>query len=284
MMRSLLLSGLVLTGSVTLPAPARADEQGDQLAAVLAKVAPAIVTLKMVGKVRGRERVIDFQGAVISAAGMIVTDDRHFGGGFGKVEVQSIKVIIERDEETEIEAFHVATDTKLHLAYLQIEELGDRTLAWVDLKDEATPKIGDQVVTVTRFPKGYDFAPVFFTARVAGQIKKPRSAWWYDGRVLDGMPVFALDGKLVGVGAEVSSGLSESGRGGGAVFILPGRPIRASVQQAETRAVELAVERAKDKAEAATKSAGDEANKADPDKEDDEPKKDDDAGKSDGGK
>jgi S1-C subfamily serine protease len=280
MIRHIALSGMVLAGAIGWPGAARADERGEQLAAVLEKVAPSVVTLKMVGKVRGRERNFDFQGTVVSSTGLILCDDGNFGGGFAKVDVQSIKVIIDRDEETEIEAFHVATDTKLQLAYLQIENLGDRKLSFVDLKDDASAKIGQQVVSVTRFPKGYDFAPAFFTARVGAKVKKPRKVWWADGRILDGMPVFALDGKLLGVGAQVSSGLSERS-GGGALFILPARPLRASVQQAEKKAIELAAERAKEKAEGGKKD--DDGEKKDDAKKDDDSKKKDDAKKDDAG-
>jgi len=289
MIRSLILTacaGLAAGGTVLAPATAQADEQAKQLAAVLKKVAPSVVSLKMVGKVRGRERNFNFQGTVVSKSGLILCDDRYFSSGFMKVDIQSIKVIIGRDEETEIEAFHVATDTKLQLAYLQIEEvekLEEGTLTPIDLKDDASAGIGQQVMCVTRFPKGYDFVPAFFTGRVSAKVKKPRKVWWVDGRIIDGMPVFSLEGKVLGVGAQVASGLSESG-GGGSVFILPARPVRASLQQAEKRAVELAAERAKETRDAAKDDGddGDEGEDGEGAKEDDDPKKDDDAGQSDG--
>lgn len=292
MIRPLLLSGLVAAGALAAPATARADEYGEKLAAILKAQAPRIVTIEVVAKVSfggraGRERRMNVPGTLISDSGLILTSDGPFGGNdFVKISVDSMKVIIERDEEAELEAFVVATDSKLHVAFVQIENLGDRKLDFVNLDDGGKCKIGDPIVQVARKAKGFDFAPYFTQARISGRIKKPRKVWEYDGGVSAGLPCFDLEGKPLGFVTQLEAG---TGRGA-ETFILPNRPIRASVQQATKKAAEMLVTRAKEKAEGAKKD-GDEAKKDEGDakkdddpKKDDEPKKDDDAGKSDGGK
>ncbi|MHC5020805.1 MAG: serine protease family protein [Planctomycetota bacterium] len=305
MIRHIACAGLIAAGALALPGTVSADEAGDKMAAVLESEAPKIVTLEVVAKVSfggraGRERRMNIPGTLISESGLILTSDGPFGGNdFVKVSVESMKVIIERDEEAELEAFVVATDSKLHVAYVQIENLGDRKVKFVDLKSDATPSIGEPILQVSRKSKGFDFAPYFGTARIAGKIKKPRKVWEYDGNVSAGLPCFNLDGKVLGFVTQVESGLS---RGGGESFLLPCRPIRASLLQAEKKAAEMLVTRAKEKAEGGAKKDDGDAKKDDAAKKDDEkkddgagkddgdakkddePKKDDGAGKSDGGK
>jgi len=84
-----------------------------------------------------------------------------------KVIPTDIKVIFEQ-EDKEYTAFLAATDTKLDLAFLKIEGLGDRKLTAVDFAAAAVPTLGEQIVTVSRLRKGFDYAPYFETARISG--------------------------------------------------------------------------------------------------------------------
>jgi len=68
------------------------------------------------------------------------------------------KVVVER-EEKEYEAFLAATDSKVKLAFLKIEDLGDRKLAAVDFGSPVDAAIGQTVVALGRQKKGYDYAP-----------------------------------------------------------------------------------------------------------------------------
>jgi S1-C subfamily serine protease len=198
-------------------------------------------------------------------------------------------VVIER-EDKRYDAFLVATDTKLHLAFIQIEGLGDRALVPIDLEQAASPQVGDPVVAVARLDAGYDYTPYFRRARVGGALEKPRKAWVLDSAAAaSGMPVFTPEGAVVGVVSDVESGVADEDEGGGGgmmgmirrmaqgsginlgvPFVLPARTVRASAQQAAEKAVTLLAERAAKKAEAEKKPGEGEEKKPDPPKKGDD--------------
>jgi hypothetical protein len=284
MRRSLLATVVAATAVALAPPVARADETGDQLRGLVDKVAPSVVTLRVVVSVSfgggsAREQRGELQGVIIDKSGLILCSEGPFGnpsrGGFEvKVNVTDLKIVLE-NEEKEYEGFLVANDSKLHVAFVQLEGLEDRALVPVDLENAATPDVGEPVVTVSRMGKGFDYAPYFEQARLSGKIRKPRKAWIYHGETTQGLPCFTMDGKVVGVPSAVESGMEEQGFGRGGTFILPARTIRASVQQAQKQVVELIKTRAEEKAKAA--AAGDAKKDGEDGKTDpapgDEPKK-----------
>lgn len=264
-----------------LAGPARADEAAD-LRALLEARAPAIVTVKavvkaeirMMGQAQDEEQRLELQGAVIDPSGLVVLSSSAFSaarmqemlenmGAPEGIEIDLTPVSLEvvTADGTQLKAFLAATDARLDLSFLQVEGLGERQLAAIDLAGEAPEvEVGQQVAQVTRLGEGYDFAPVFEVGRVSGQIKKPRRAWSADGLSGLGLPVFTTGGQVVGVLGTVSApssgeggelgGLMRMMSGGGAgggmrPFIYPARVVKAIVEQARTRAAELLEERAK---------------------------------------
>ncbi|HZT41408.1 MAG TPA: serine protease [Chthonomonadaceae bacterium] len=274
--------------------PARGQTPADeasQLQSLVAKNAPAIVTVQLVlktevkmgGQAHDSEERTGLEGVVVSPDGLIMISDAQlnpkrleemFGGlaaaGMDmKTTPTDIKVVVER-EEKEYDAFLAATDTNLGLAFLKIEGLGDRKLAAVDFTNTAAPAIGQPIVLVTRLDKGFDYAPFFKTARISGEVAKPRQAWLMDQDLPDlGLPVFSPAGEVVGVLTTLTSGIKPEspdlsmgigmmmrmfGGGGGQslfhVFVVPGQPIVTAIAEARQRAVVVAAERAKAKASA----------------------------------
>jgi hypothetical protein len=277
--------------------PARSDEEGDQLKALVAKSAPAIVTVKVVlktefkfgGQSQDTESRAELQGAVVSEDGLIMISNAAFAtdrlrdlmgagaetAGFGfKITPTDFKVVVER-EEKEYSAFLAATDTNLGLSFLKVEGLGDRKLPVVDFASAASPAPGQKLVSVSRLSKGYDYAPYFESARVSGEITRPRQAWMLDGTVSAiGLPIYLLSGETVGVLTTIASGVKAEnsgemmgmgmlmrlfGGGGGAglmrLFVVPGATITSVITQAKQRAVEVAADRAKAKAAQPAKPA-----------------------------
>lgn len=281
---------LALPGAAHGQNPADAASQFQNL---VAKNAPAVVTIRLVlktemkagGQARDSEERTGLEGVVVSPDGLIMISDAQINpkrledmfGGLGaegvdmKTTPTDIKVVIER-EEKEYDAFLAATDTNLGLAFLKIEGLGDRKLTAVDFTNTVTPAIGQPIVLVTRLDKGFDYAPFFKTARISGEVAKPRQAWLMDQDLSDlGLPVFSPSGEVVGVLTTLASGMkAESpdlsmgigmmmrmfGGGGGQslfhVFVVPGQPIVTAIAEAKQRAVVVAAERAKAKANAPT--------------------------------
>ena len=259
-----------------------ADEEANQLQALLTKQAPTIVTVKAVVKMeaggggRDTEVRIEMQGAVVSPDGMVMISnalfslDKVLASLTGqtppnmKITLVSAKVVVER-EEKEYEAFLAAKDINLDLAFLKIEDLGDRKLLAVDFTAAATPTLGQKLVLVSRLDKGYDYAPFFASIRISGEIVKPRKAWSLDGGNPDaGLPIFTTSGELVGAltnvmgnlkgeNAQDSMGFSYlmrmvNGNGGLTKrFVIPASTVQNSIVQAQSKAIEVAAERAKNK-------------------------------------
>ena len=111
----------------------------------------------------------------------------------------------------EYRAFLAASDSELDLAFLQLEERPARPLASVDFGALATGRIGDTVRRRLAPVAGFDRAPFFETARIAGRIAKPRGAL-----ILDASPALSacrsstLRGAPVGVVATVLSRVAEA--------------------------------------------------------------------------
>jgi hypothetical protein len=290
------LCGLALLLSAPV-VPARADEESDQLKTLVAKSSPAIVTVKVVlktefkfgGQSQDTESRAELQGAVVSEDGLVMISNAAFatdrlrdlmGGGADtagigfKITPTDFKIVVER-EEKEYSAFLAATDTNLGLSFLKVEGLGDRKLPVVDFASSASPAPGQKLVSVSRLSKGYDYAPYFESARVSGEIARPRQAWMLDGTVSAiGLPVYTLSGETVGVLTTIASGVKAEnsgdmmgmgmlmrllgGGGGGAglmrLFVVPGANVTSVITQAKQRAVEVAAERAKAKAAQPAKS------------------------------
>ena len=304
------LSSLFLAAAVAASAcVARADEAGDQLKSLMDKYAPSIVTVKLViraevnfmGQSRDDEQRAEVHGVVVDPEGLIMVPATAISGdslgdmlGGGddvsvKMTPTDIKIVV-GNEEKEFNGFLAAVDSKVGLAFLKIEDLGDRKLTAVDFGTTLDAAIGQAVAQVGRHSKGYDYACYFESARVSGEIAKPRKAWMVDGG-LGGfaLPVFTAKGEIIGVLTNIADGmkgegddgeggrgfgrmmrmLSGSGGGGaGTAFVLPGSIVKGLIGQAKTKSVEVAAERAKQKEEDA-KSGGD---KKDEEKKDEEKK------------
>jgi len=277
--------------ALAVAATAQAQNQTTDVQAVLEKVSPSIATvnvvlkttMRMAGESMEEESKISLQGVVVTADGLIMVSNTPFSpkrvmemlGGESmpagmdyKMTPTSIKVVF-GNEDREYNAFLAATDTKLDLAFIQVEGLGDRQLTPVDFGSAVDAKLGQQVLAVSRLTKSYDYAPYFALGQICGEITKPRRAWMLLGDISQlGLPLFTLNGELVGVlttiVADVQQGedtmgffllmrlLSGGGSSGtGGIFVIPGQQVKPLVEQASRRAAELAAERAKKQAEPA---------------------------------
>ncbi len=269
---------------------ARADDEASQLASLINKVSPAVVTLKIVlkssaGQGRDQESRMEMQGIVVDKSGLVMVTNTPFNpgrymsvmgrGGGGGNEMKStptdIKVLFAQ-EDKEYSAFIAATDTKLDLAFIKIEGLGDKQITAVDFSGTASAGIGDRVISVSRLEKGFDYAPFFSSSRISGAIDKPRKAYMIEGGIGDfGLPVYSPTGAVLGVITTVDAGVSNDSSegigfstamryaaGGGLVkaFVIPAATVNALITQAKIKAVAVGAERAKNKNKpAVTKAA-----------------------------
>lgn len=288
MKRLLVVSALAgLFGSLLLPACA--DDTAVSLLSLVAKRAPAIVTVRAVlktatksgGQGRDSESRIEVQGVLVDKSGLVMVSSMPWSpmrlmelmgqGGSSddysvKVTPTDIKVIFDGDEK-EYTAFLAATDTKLDLTFLKVEDVTGLKIAPVEFTSTASAEIGQEIVSVSRLQKGFDYAPYFERARISGVINKPRKAWMLDGPISGyGLPIYAANGEVIGVLSTIPSGVQDQGgdsasfsfamrmlSGSSIVrgFILPGSIVESVITQAKKRAEELAIERAKKKASGA---------------------------------
>lgn len=241
------------TGGDEAAMTSEAPDRAAVYQSLIDKVAPSVVTMRMVVKVEanfgGRgsdsERRREVPGTLVGADGMILCSYEPFRsvdtGQFSvKVTPLEIKVVFDR-EEKEYEAELVATDKKVNLAFLKIKDLEGRVPPVIDFKSGAKIEVGGAVHQVARLNRGYDYAPYVTRSIVNGRVKKPRKAWILDGSIREtGLPVFDDAGTVAGVLTELDSGLSqdESGFGGGMPFVLDAKIVDKLIELAGKQASE----------------------------------------------
>lgn len=282
--RNMMFAGAMMIGLLAAPAIAEDDAEGQLYRDLLQARSDAIVTVKavlkteisMMGQMQDDESRVEVPGVVIDPSGIVLVSNMPFSatrmeqmmGGMMAAGVEininpiDMKVLFDGDEE-EYDAFIVATDSEFDLAFIQIEQIGDREISVVNFDDSGRTGIGERVYAVSRLDKGYDYAAHVQAARVSGEIRRPRRAWIVD-RHMDalGLPIFSIDGRVVGVLTTIASGTvddpDQSGQmrsmmrlmtGGGAgtdafgSFVLPARNVRSLLVSARERAAEMLAER-----------------------------------------
>jgi len=271
----------IVVASLVFAAPALAGESA-QLARLLADKAPTVVPVRLVlktemkyaGNAQDEESRLEMDGTVVDPGGLVMIANtalspsrllslmgQEMEGAEITATPTDIKVVLGPDEK-EYTAFLAATDSKVDLAFLQVEGLGDRRLQAVDLQAAVKPAIGDELAVVSRLAKGFDAAPYLELARVVGEITKPRPAWVVGGPAAFGVPAYTLDGKFAGVLTTLESGVAASdgespfgfstamrmlSGGGGMIrpFLLPASAVTSLVQRAREQAAAKIAERAK---------------------------------------
>lgn len=250
---------------------------------ILREAGPAVVRIEalvstkfnMGGQAQEQESRLDLNGALVDDRGLIMIWNSHISsgrmnemmsemgqGGDFRIEMRptEFKVFLGEDEE-EIPAFLAATDTALDLAFLQLDRVPEDAPRPVRFDRGVDPEPGDEVVAVNRLRKSFDFAPLVESARIGGEIRKPRRAWILDGQLTGfGLPVFALDGRPVGALTTIfsragednpfeSGGMGMMGMMGGqgawgpfGAFVLPASRVASVVKLARQRADELLAE------------------------------------------
>lgn len=273
--------GLLLSGGPLRAEPVEpVEEAPPSRAEILQERRPAIVRVEalvetrfnMGGQGQEQESRLDLDGALVDDRGLVMIWNSHIssnrmtdmmremgrGEDFGiEVRPTEFEVILEGGEE--IPAFLAATDSPLDLAFLQLERQPETPVAPVRFSESVDPSVGDEVLVIHRLGEGFDFAPYVDSARIGGELKKPRRAWILDGDLGGfGLPVFDRRGRPVGALMTILSRAGEEapfrnmgfgnmmGMMGGqgnfgpfGVFVLPGSRVASLVDLARERADEI---------------------------------------------
>ena len=282
---------LALLLSPTFIAPPAAAAEPQVIADILARHAPAVVTieavvrteLKMGGQGEDQDSNLDLVGAVVDPSGLVMLWNSRISssrvsdmmsimgsagggpGGFGiEMTPLSFCVRLGGGDET-YHAFLAASDPQLDLAFLQLAEMPEEPLAWIELAaagGEALT-VGREVFAVNRLSTSFAHAPFVETGVVVGELLKPRRAWIAEGHLQGiGLPLFDAGGRALGVLSTVLSSVAPEraaasmqamgnmlGGGDGktvgplGVFVLPAADVARSVARSRERAQALLEER-----------------------------------------
>jgi S1-C subfamily serine protease len=230
--RSLALPALLALATLAShPAAARAEAVAPE--ALIAQKAPAIASVKLVLRWGEREVPQEARGTLVDPSGLLVIADGWLGGDDAKA--QDLKVLFGADPK-EWPAVLVARDRILHLAFLQVIGL-EKPVAAIDLSKGGEVKVGQDLHSVWRDVRGFDYAPGLKRHYVSGRVEKPRLLWALAGDSIDaGMPLFDAEGRPVGIASQ-----QESSAGTGEedaetrVFALPLADVLRSLEQAKKR-------------------------------------------------
>jgi len=203
-----------------------ADETAAQAKSVVAKVGSAVVSVEMVfsmsatygGRTDKSEYKADVTGTVIDPSGLTVVAlsstnpgemIKSLMGSYGselniKADVSDVKLRLA--DGREIPAKIVLRDRDLDLAFIRPSQKLESPIPYVDLKQSADPQMLDQVIVVDRLGKIANRALAVNIKRVQAVVEKPRKAYVVN-TISDmdsesfpvGMPVFTIDGKVVGI-------------------------------------------------------------------------------------
>jgi len=223
---------VVLAGA---SAPVRADDAAKAGRDVLAKYQNAVVSVKLAIKqsvsMGGRESKTDSKtettGTMIDPSGLTVvslmtTDpgsamkDAYTramisrGGDPSQLkfdsELSDVKIVLA--DGTEIAADVVLRDKDLDLAYVRPSDKAAsarqpvKPFPFVHLARDARPQLLDEVIVLNRLSKVANRVPAISVGRIEAVVDKPRTFYVLGGAMWGyalGAPVFAVDGKLIGI-------------------------------------------------------------------------------------
>jgi len=280
-MKYSIMATLVAALLLVVPFEAAAGADGESYRNILEKKADSIVTVKLILKVKiafmgqsqEMENETEVPGVVVDEKGLVMIADEALDPALpiddGQIDVKVTPLgmqVIFADDDEEYDAVLAAKDTNLGLAFIQVKDLAGKTVAPVSFADTAKVAIGEELIGVSRYQKGFDYAPYFGTIRIAGEVFSPRPLFVIDGGFDGlGLPLFTADGTVAGVLAaqEGSEGAGGGGGGGpmgmlldmaggpaGDVFLLPADTVRVTIEQAKKKADE-ALKKAAEEAESA---------------------------------
>jgi hypothetical protein len=273
MIKSVLWITACLMLTVAAPVLAEADPVADAARDIMKSYEKAIVHVEAVVKITAtgggammkmpdQEQKVKVLGTIIDPSGLTVVPSLDPTKALGEVKInaggQAIKLKFKGEvrevkyrlaDGTEVPARLVMTDDDLSLAFVAPEKPFDKKtlakIAHVDLKKAAgKPSMLDKIITLGRFGKTLNHTLNVKIGRIGAIVTKPRI--FYVGSGSLGSPVFASDGKLLGIctrratkgGRSRSIGMMSALGGGGAAasgapVILPAADVKEIADQAK---------------------------------------------------
>jgi hypothetical protein len=240
-------------------ATARGDEAAAKGRQVMEKWSKAVVSLRMVVKMRmsteGREmeeeqQANEAKATVLDPSGLVVAslsdvDPSHLmqmsmaGESDFKMETELTDLKIRLDDGKEIPAKIVLRDKELDLVYVRPTEAPEAALPAVDFSAATQPGVLDEIIVLGRMGEAANLAPSASLDRILAVVEKPRT-FYVPGlpTMMAGLgcPVFTLDGQAVGLVVVRSipseAGGYESRRGNTMAVVIPAADVTQGAGQA----------------------------------------------------
>jgi len=241
MVRVVGVIGVIAGVGLLLLHPVHADESADKGRVLLDQRGSSIVTVQMVTTQRmvmmgqqsqNNEAKSEATGMIIDSSGLVVfsltSSDpssimRKMMGAVGSdagqlnIETEVNDVKIRLPDGKELPSTIVLRDVDLDLVFVRPKEKPDEPLPSIDLTDTAEPHVLDEVVVLNRLGDVASWTTSARVERVRAVVEKPRTYYIVSENVTLGAPVFAMDGKVVGMIA-LRVGTGGSSRGLSAMF------------------------------------------------------------------
>lgn len=266
--KQLCAGGAAALLAFTLIHPARADDFAEQGRKVFAQHHQAVVTVKVVMKLKmnipgaggqNSESKSDVTGTVIGPDGLTVIalssvePNSLLDSILGGAEVGGMKMSMDSEitdlkfllgDGTELPAAIVLRDKDLDLAFIRPKSKPANPMPAVDLKDAGEARLLDEVISLNRLGTAANRAYSASVERIAAVVEKPRKFYLPDSNLTattQGSPAFTLDGHMLGI--FVMRSVKGGGEGGGlfgmnfnpgnlSSIIIPAASIQKAAEQA----------------------------------------------------
>lgn len=210
-----------------------------------------------------KEQKVQAVGTVIDPSGLTVTSlsridpasalgnvNVNVGGQMRTLSLSSTfsNLKIRLADGTELPATFILKDADLDLAFIAPDTKPDKEtlekFAATDLADaEGEGNLLDEIIILGRQGKTLNYVPTVAIGSISGIVAKPRK--FYLGAARPGTPVFAANGKLLGIALTKGGGtrgtvsgntMSFSAGAGAAVVVLPAADVEEVAEQARAEA------------------------------------------------
>lgn len=247
----------VLWAVATVATTVVADDISDKGREVFKQNSGTVVTVQEVVKMTSsyngrtsepRESKQDLTGTVLDPSGLTVLAlsaadpsemlKRMYPDYKVDFDISDMKLLL--DDGSEVACEIVLRDKDLDLAFIRPKSKLANPLAAVDMSKSTSAQILDSVITINRLGRAAGRAHAASLERISAVVTKPRTFYVPDSTLTAtalGSPVFALDGKVVGlmVMRAISGGGGAAGssrQDNATTIILPAEDIAKAAQQA----------------------------------------------------
>jgi S1-C subfamily serine protease len=179
---STLLTLAAVAGTAAVDARAARLDMEQLMTDLQGSVVPVRITLRPIEPPPGGEgqKVEEvFCGLVVSDDGLVVVSGDVFAdpGGDPRTTLEPVSFDVLATEETEYSLTAEGLNRDLNLAYLRFSDGLPEGYSPVQIRDNAAPRIGDEILVVGLMPERYDYARTFWTGRISARLESPRTMY-----------------------------------------------------------------------------------------------------------